>query len=215
VETTLHSGAAHLYGIMIKTYPTSGKVKNQQLKTKFIIIMDQLGNASALVYITLQQSLLCAFNTFDSIIPGISKDIYIMARTLKERSKNSPLLKKFQQYYNNVSTDNCTFSVSGNVNVNAVTKNIHCECDITYTTIHVPSQSEPSLHIIFEFLLNKNLSMKIKAMQHSSFCYSAYCLSHRQICSHGKNCINVSTYSPKSLLCNHKLSLKRVMGENI
>ena len=118
----------------------------------------------------------------------------------------------FQQYYNNSSTDNCTFSVSGNVNVNAATKKIHCECDITYTTIHVPSQGELSSHIIFEFLLNEKLSMKIKAMQHSSFCYSAYCLSHRQICTHGKNCINVSTYSPKSLLCNYRHSLKRVTG---
>ena len=41
----------------------------------------------------LQKTLLCAFNTFDSIIPGISKDFYIMTRTLKEMSKKNPLLK--------------------------------------------------------------------------------------------------------------------------
>jgi hypothetical protein len=43
----------------------------------------------------LQQSLLCAFNTFNSIIPGISKDLYIMTRTLKEMSKKNLYLKCF------------------------------------------------------------------------------------------------------------------------
>jgi hypothetical protein len=95
-------------------------------------------------------SLLCTFNTFYTIIPGISKDFYILARTLKEMSKNSPLLKMFHQNYNNSCTDSFTFSVSGNVNVNTATKNLHCKCDITYTTIHVPSQNELSSHVIFD-----------------------------------------------------------------
>lgn len=147
------------------------------------------------------------FQSFDQKISGISKYLNISCKSMKFQCKETQL-SSFLGNKRNMT--NKRSMLSGNINVNARTRDIHCEKDITYTTIHVPNQQENDAFIVFEFQLNIFISLKIQVLQNSSFTYSAYCLAHRQIYTNGVNCINLSTYSTKRLYNNYRLSLKRL-----
>jgi hypothetical protein len=103
-----------------------------------------------------------------------------------------------------------TYMLTGNININATTRDIHCEMDVTYTTIHVPNQIENNAHIVFEFKINDCTSIILNIKQNATITYSAYCLAHRQVTTYGNNCMNISTYSNKRLFSSYKQSYKRI-----
>jgi len=85
-------------------------------------------------------------------------------------------------------------------NINATTRGFHCEKDNIYYHIFIPKQKDTDAHIIFQFRINCETTLHLKVQQHGVFTYSAYCLAHRQLAtSFGDNCMNISTYSAKSV----------------
>lgn len=150
------------------------------------------------------------FQSFDQKISDISRYLNISCKSMEFQCKETQLSSFLTNNYNKRNMANTRSMLSGNINVNARTRDIHCEKDITYTTIHVPNQQENDAFIVFEFQLNIFFSLKIQVLQNSSFTYSAYCLAHRQIYTNGENCMNLSTYSTKRLYNNYRLSLKRL-----
>ena len=150
------------------------------------------------------------FKSFDQKIPGLSKYLNITCKSMEHQCKGTELSSYMNNHYNKGNMAHSQSMLSGNINVNAMTRDIHCEKDITYTTIHVPHQQENDAYIVFEFQLNPLFSLKIQVLQNCSFTYSAYCLAHRQVYTYGFNCINLSTYSTKRLYNHYRLSLNRL-----
>ena len=150
------------------------------------------------------------FKSFDQKIPGLSKYLNITCKSMEHQCKGTELSFYMNNHYNKGNMAHSQSMLSGNINVNAMTRDIHCEKDITYTTIHVPHQQENDAYIVFEFQLNPLFSLKIQVLQNCSFTYSAYCLAHRQVYTYGFNCINLSTYSTKRLYNHYRLSLNRL-----
>ena len=107
------------------------------------------------------------FQSFDQKISGISKYLNISCKSMEFQCKETQL---YSFLGNKRNMTNKRSMLSGNINVNARTKDIHCEKDITYTTIHVPNQQENDAFIVFEFQLNICISLKIQVLQNS---YSA------------------------------------------
>lgn len=145
-----------------------------------------------------------AFKAFNHIIPGISSKLNMTCRSMIYTAQNTPL----HEYFHNRNTQN--YILSGYINVNAKTTFMHCEQDTTYTTIVVPKQKEKSAKITFQFQINQSFILNIIAHQGTTFTYSAYCLSHRQLQTEGLNCMNISTYSGKRVYCNYKKSYHRI-----
>ena len=84
------------------------------------------------------------------------------------------------------------------LNSNASTEHKHTECDITYTLIGVPRQShEPDVKFCFQILPSKELIIKMDVG--TTFIFSAYILTHHQVCSKfiKNGNLNVSAYSPR------------------
>jgi hypothetical protein len=153
------------------------------------------------------------FKCFDNIIPGISAKLNMICRSMKSQSYNTELEPYFYseipRHFNNTK-----FVISGNININATTKNIHCERDVTYTTITVPQQTLEKAFIVFEFRVNNTFSLRLKCSQNSCFTYSAFCLAHRQVHSSEPTCMNISSYSGKRIFCNYRKSLQRVQNDD-
>ena len=152
------------------------------------------------------------FSAFDKVILGISKTLNMNCTSMIQLSRSninmSTLLRK------EVDKD-MNYLLTANINVNATTRDFHCERDTTYTTICVPKQSLSSAFILFEFQLNAEHILRMRFSSDSCFTYSAYCLSHRQQYAHGPTCMNVSTYSSKRLYCHYRVSLKKKGTQSI
>jgi hypothetical protein len=88
------------------------------------------------------------FQSFDQKISGISKYLNISCKSMESQCKVTQL-SSFLGNKRNMT--NKRSMLSGNINVNARTRDIHCKKDITYTTIHVPNQQENDAFIVFEF----------------------------------------------------------------
>jgi hypothetical protein len=146
-----------------------------------------------------------AFSTFNKVIPGYVKYLNLTSKMMYQQSKTNVLNSIIE-----INMDNPSNMLTGNININATTCDIHCEMDVTYTTIHVPKQTEISAYIVFEFQINHFISITLDVMQNATLTYSAYCLGHRQVATNGCNCMNVSTYSTKRLFSNYKQTYNRI-----
>jgi hypothetical protein len=155
-----------------------------------------------------------AFNSFDRIITGLSNNLNITCRYMKTQSNKTELVQYFEKDSNTNKDKTLPLILSASININARTRDIHCEKDITYTTIHVPPQTEINGYIVFEFQFSTNLSMKIQVMQNCCFTYSAYCLAHRQIYTNGFKCMNLSTYSTNKVFNSYRKSMMRIHKSN-
>lgn len=149
------------------------------------------------------------FKSFDQKLLGLSRYLNITCKSMEQQCKGTEMSSFINNNDNKGNMVHSQSILSGNINVNAKTRDIHCEKDITYTTIHVPHQQQKDAYIVFEFQLNPLFSLKIQVLQDCSITYSAYCLAHRQIYTNGFNCMNLSTYSTKRLYNHYRLSLKR------
>jgi hypothetical protein len=100
--------------------------------------------------------------------------------------------------------------ISGNINITAETKDLHCERDTTYTSIFIPEQKDSLAFVIFDFNISHGKCFRMKFQQNSGFSYSGYCIGHRQFYVQGLNCMNLSTYCERRLCCNYRQSLYRL-----
>jgi hypothetical protein len=155
-------------------------------------------------------SLYMAFQSFNQIIHGVSSKINMTSRSMKKLSLNTELEQYTKIHSCNTKNGSTQYILSGNINVNATTKQLHCEKDTTYTTIHVPIQTDTTAYITFQFQLNEQFSLNFKCMQNNCFTYSAYCLAHRQMYTSGSKSMNLSTYSGGRVYCNYRRSYRRV-----
>jgi hypothetical protein len=96
--------------------------------------------------------------------------------------------------------------ISGSVNIDAMTSQLHCECDCTYTSIYIPNQADYSATVTFEFNIDQNNTLRLRFLQWSGFTYSAYCLGDRQVGTGGLLCMNLSTYSGKRMFYKYRQS---------
>lgn len=151
-----------------------------------------------------------AFNSFDNIVSCLSNNLNITCRSMDYQSRKTELTSYLNTDCNELNIAGPRFILSGNININATTRDIHCEKDITYTTIHVPRQKESNASIVFQFQLNELFSLNIQVLPNCSFTYSAYCLAHRQLNTNGLNCMNLSTYATRRLYNNYRKSLQRL-----
>ena len=151
-------------------------------------------------------SMSSVYKAFDSVLGGISSKLNLACRAMMYTAYNTPLQNYFP--YNASSSQN--YILSAYINVNATTKYLHCEKDTIYTTIYVPKQKEEEAKIFFQFQINDSTFLNIIGHQKTCFMYSAYCLSHCQLKTEGKNCMNISSYSGKRVFCNYRKSYQRV-----
>lgn len=148
---------------------------------------------------------------FDKIIYGMSNFINVTCRFMKYESKQTVLKDYVTAIGNNdIKNKSKSFILSGNININAKTRDFHCEKDTTYTTICVPKQTLIHAFVVFEFMINESMILQLKIKQNSAFTYSAYCLCHRQLYAVGDNCMNISNYSARSVFTHFRKSLERV-----
>jgi hypothetical protein len=154
------------------------------------------------------------YRSFNKIIPGLSNFINVTCRFMKYKSKQTDLKHYVTTLFkDDIKDQSKCFMLSGNININAKTRDLHCEKDTTYTTICVPKQSLIHAYVVFEFMINDSMTLQLDVQQNSAFVYSAYCLSHRQLCTMGKNCMNISNYSARSVFNHFKKSLERVQTD--
>ncbi len=149
-----------------------------------------------------------AFSSFDRILRGISQKLHVTNESMKyccKKTQLSEIMDDAMQFSQEICSILC-----GNININARTRDLHCERDVSYTTIFVPQQTLENAFIIFQFFINECTSLRLVFPSNSCFTYSAYCLSHRQVYTHGKNCMNISSYSGKRLYCSFRRSLHRI-----
>ena len=148
--------------------------------------------------------------SFNSIIPNMSSYINFTCRSLKYEGKKNVISKYLRTFQNNEYKNIMTFITTAHININATTRDLHCEKDTTYTTICVPQQKEEKAHIVFQFQINDENTLELDVKQHGAFTYSGYCLSHRQLATKGELCMNISTYSAKAVYTHFRTSLKRI-----
>jgi hypothetical protein len=117
----------------------------------------------------------CVYDSMHKYIPGVPRKLNLNCVSMLQLSVKSSMDSIVR---NNIDSD-MNFLLSANININARTRELHCEKDTTYTTIAIPHQLNQSACIIFEFYLNTHHSLKIKFPSASCFTYSAYCLTHR------------------------------------
>jgi len=151
-----------------------------------------------------------SFKAFNSIIPSISSYLNFTSRSLKYEAKYNVISKYLMTFQHNDYKNIMTFITTAHININATTRDLHCEKDTTYTTICVPEQKEEKAHIVFQFQINDENTLQLDVKQHGAFTYSGYCLSHRQLATKGENCMNLSTYSAKAVYSHFRTSLKRI-----
>jgi hypothetical protein len=146
------------------------------------------------------------FMSFDKILTGLSYKLNVSIESIKNISRNT-VLDKYVMYAEDIE---CNKILTASINIDCQTRDLHCEKDVTYTTIVVPFQQDSTCFIVFEFKLFERGSVKVRCLQNSAFSYSAYCLSHRQCSINGENCMNLSSYSNKNTYCHFRKSYQRV-----
>lgn len=149
------------------------------------------------------------FMAFDSILKGLSCKLNLSVESMQDISKNT-VLDKYVINAEKIECDKVTSILTASINVDCKTRDLHCEKDVTYTTIVVPIQEDATSYIVFQFKLCDWVSFNIRCLQNSCFTYSAYCLTHRQLYTNGTNCMNLSSYSNKRIYCNFRRSYIRV-----
>jgi hypothetical protein len=141
---------------------------------------------------------------FDTVIPGLPSRLNLTCRFYKSLSKKN---SKLESYFNtDVYKVEDMGILSGSVNIDAKTSQLHCECDCTYTSIYIPNQADNSATVTFEFNIGQNNTIRLRFPQWSGFTYSAYCLGHRQVGTEGLLCMNLSTYSGKRMFYKYRQS---------
>ena len=151
------------------------------------------------------------YKSFNKIVSGLSNFINVTCRFMRYESKQTDLKDYVTSMFkDDIKEHSKNFMLSGNININAKTRDLHCEKDTTYTTICVPKQSLIQAYVVFEFKINESMILQLDVKQNSAFTYSAYCLAHRQLYTIGKNCMNISNYSARSVFNHFRKSLDRV-----
>ena len=150
------------------------------------------------------------FNSFDSIISSMSSYINFTCKSFKCEAKKTNINKYVSTFNNNFNQSKSQSVTTANININATTRDIHCEKDTTYTTIIVPEQKDDKARIVFQFKINSETTVQLDVKPNGAFTYSGYCLAHRQLQTFGENCMNISTYSAKSVFSNFRQSLLRI-----
>lgn len=101
--------------------------------------------------------------------------------------------------------------LSAYINIDASTKILHTERDLTYTWISVPKQDNVhEMGINFQFCLTRDLSLFLKMSPLTSFAYSGHFVTHRQNHDGGKDFINISSYGNQRLFFNARKSISRL-----
>ena len=173
----------NINGSSLGEYSSKSKKKEQVSRQKL---------ASAL-----KDSIISINRIDSSLIKNTTLRLDIMAeiaRSMKDKQGDQIKLESLK-------SDNMPLSFfSSQLNSNATTQIAHTECDITYTLISVPNQSD-RLHIQFCFCLQENKKLWLRMEQGISFMYSAYILTHKQTCRKvvEDGNINISAYAPKRL----------------
>ncbi len=148
--------------------------------------------------------------SFDEVIPSMSSYINLTCRSFKYEAKKTILANYLSTFSDDTHGKQSYSILTANININATTSDIHCEKDTTHTIICVPPQKDATAHIIFEFYINHETTLQLEVKQNGVFAYSAYCLAHRQLSTFGDHCMNISTYSAKSVYDHFRKSLERV-----
>ena len=126
--------------------------------------------------------------------------LILLADHSNMKQKTTILTNFLNTFTNDKDNQQLTFITTAKININATTRGFHCEKDNIYYHIFIPKQKDTDAHIIFQFRINCETTLHLKVQQHGVFTYSAYCLAHRQLAtSFGDNCMNISTYSAKSV----------------
>lgn len=149
--------------------------------------------------------------SFNKIISGIPNFLNITCRFMQYESKHTDVKEYVTTVFKNDNKNQSkNFMLTGNININAKTRYLHCEKDTTYTTICVPKQTLIHAYVVFEFRINESTILQLDVEQNSAFTYSAYCLTHRQLYTIGQKCMNISSYSARSVFNHFRKSLERV-----
>ncbi len=170
---------------------------------------DEDASMTTYIHYIAKQLAMC-HKSFDKVIPSMSSYINLTCRSFKYEAKNT-ILENYLSTFTDSTCGKQLCSIStANININATTADIHCEKDTTYTIICVPLQKNNNARITFEFYINQETTLQLDVKQNGVFTYSAYCLAHRQLSTFGTNCMNISTYSAKSVYNHFRKSLDRV-----
>jgi hypothetical protein len=205
----------HHYGSQGQCYSFGIRNSYSTNETNLISIKEYAGDEKHLMRTFkyhLWKTMELSFKCYDHIISGISSKMYVFNTALQYHAKNTELsnyirkMEKSRKYQ---------FMLSGHININARTQFLHCEKDVSYTTIQVPKQTENDNFVEFEFFFNTHSSLRILLRADSCVSYSAYCLSHRQIKTSGERCMNISTYSGKRLYNHFRESMTRLIESKI
>lgn len=148
------------------------------------------------------------YKSYDGIIDGVSSKLNLMCGIYRSQSKDHETLSSYFSEENYLYDK--TNIISGNINITAKTKDLHCERDTTYTSIFIPEQKDSLAFVIFDFNISQGKCLRMKFPQNSGFSYSGYCIAHRQFYVQGLNCMNLSTYCGRRLYCNYRQSLYRL-----
>jgi hypothetical protein len=152
------------------------------------------------------------FMAFDSILTGLSCKLNVGVKSMQVLSRNSDL-DKFVRTAEKLEYGKTPLILTASINIDCRTRVLHCEKDITYTTIAVPIQETKSSNIIFEFKVSDGASYQFCCSQKSCFTYSAYCLTHRQLSTNGTKCMNLSSYSNIRTYFNFRTSYRKIMKQ--
>lgn len=149
------------------------------------------------------------FVAFDRILTGLPCKLNFSVESMQHVSKDT-VLNKYVINAGEIECDKIPSILTASINIDCRTRDLHCENDVTYTTIVVPKQEDTTSYIVFEFKLCDGAAFHIRCSQNSCFTYSAYCLTHRQWSTNGIKCMNLSSYSNKRVYCNFRRSYNRV-----
>jgi len=89
------------------------------------------------------------FMSVDRILAGLSCKLNVCIESIQNVSKNNVLDK----YVINAEDIECGKILTASINIDCQTRDLHCEKDVTYTTIVVPFQEDSTCFIVFEFKL--------------------------------------------------------------
>jgi hypothetical protein len=211
-KSTVKSGRSnHHYGSSGYCYSFGIRNAFSRNSTSNITITHYAGDETrpaTMIKSSIWQTMDVTFKYLDSIIMGLSNNLYIFNKSMQYHAKKTEL----SCYMRKAIEINSRYNImsSGNINIEACTKFLHCERDTTYTTLMVPPQTIGNPFIEFEFFFGSNCSLNVLLRPFSCVAYSAYCLSHRQVRYNGETCMNLSTYSGRRLFNNYRKSLFRV-----
>jgi hypothetical protein len=199
----------HHYGSIGKCYSFGMRNSYNSIRKTQVSLTNYAGDGSAEMkeykrYIW--KHFHAVFMSFDRILAGLSCKLNVCAESIQNVSKNTALDK----YVINAEDIERGKILTASININCQTRDLHCEKDVTYTTIMVPFQEDATSFIVFEFKLFDWGSFKFRCLQNSGFTYSAYCLTHRQCSINGTNCMNLSSYSNKNTFCHFRRTYDRL-----